>query len=117
MKNTIVPEIERKFATELAPTKLGQIEEQLTHVVEKFIEKIEKEDDASIRKSPCSKRKVLKKIRNLFHDFKERKLAYQKPREILGQQNSYSRTDTDTTFMRMKDDPMRNGQLKAGYAL
>lgn len=29
--------------------------------------------------------------------------------------NSYSKTDTDATFMRMKDDHMMNGQLKAGY--
>ncbi|PNY18164.1 Transposase DDE domain protein [Streptococcus parauberis] len=31
--------------------------------------------------------------------------------------NSFSKTDTDATFMRMKDDHMRNGQLKAGYNL
>ena len=29
--------------------------------------------------------------------------------------NSYSKTDPDATFMRMKDDHMRNGQLKPGY--
>jgi transposase len=31
--------------------------------------------------------------------------------------NSYSRTDPDATFMRMKDDHMRNGQLKPAYNL
>src|SRR5690625_160727 len=35
--------------------------------------------------------------------------------EIFGDRNSYSKTDHDATFMRMKDDYMRNGQLKAGY--
>ena len=29
--------------------------------------------------------------------------------------NSYSKTDPNATFMRMKDDHMRNGQLKPGY--
>ena len=29
--------------------------------------------------------------------------------------NSYSKTDPDSTFMRMKDDQMRNGQLKPAY--
>ena len=29
--------------------------------------------------------------------------------------NSYSKTDVDATFMRMKEDHMRNGQLKPGY--
>jgi len=31
--------------------------------------------------------------------------------------NSFSKTDTDATFMRMKDDHMMNGQLKPGYNL
>ena len=35
--------------------------------------------------------------------------------KILGQRNSYSKTDQDATFMRMKEDHMRNGQLKPGY--
>lgn len=29
--------------------------------------------------------------------------------------NSYSKTDPDATFMRMKEDHMRNGQLKPAY--
>ena len=40
---------------------------------------------------------------------------YQEQEEILGERNSYSKTDTDATFMRMKDDHMKNGQLKAAY--
>lgn len=34
-----------------------------------------------------------------------------------GTRNSYSKTDTDATFMHMKDDHMRNGQLKPAYNL
>lgn len=40
---------------------------------------------------------------------------YEKQLEILGDRNSYSKTDPDATFMRMKDDHMKNGQLKAAY--
>jgi hypothetical protein len=29
--------------------------------------------------------------------------------------NSYSKTDPDATFMHMKEDHMRNSQLKPGY--
>ncbi|MBK6499002.1 MAG: hypothetical protein IPG00_12905 [Saprospiraceae bacterium] len=32
--------------------------------------------------------------------------------EILGERNSYSKTDQDAVFMRLKDDHMQNGQLK-----
>ncbi len=34
---------------------------------------------------------------------------------ICGNRNSYSKTDHDATFMHMKEDYMRNGQLKPGY--
>ena len=33
----------------------------------------------------------------------------------MGQRNIYSKTDKDATFMRMKEDHMRNGQLKTAY--
>lgn len=42
---------------------------------------------------------------------------YEKQQQVLGERNSYSKTDQDATFMRMKEDHMKNGQLKAGYNL
>ena len=51
----------------------------------------------------------LDELRRRWADYEE-KLA------IMGERrNSYSKTDTDATFMRMKEDHMRNGQLKPGY--
>ena len=41
--------------------------------------------------------------------------SYEQHLDKMGDRNSYSKTDPDATFMRMKDDHMRNGQLKAGY--
>lgn len=40
---------------------------------------------------------------------------YDNKREVLGSRNSYSKTDEDATFMRMKEDAMLNGQLKTEY--
>ena len=40
---------------------------------------------------------------------------YTKQEETLGKRNSYSKTDQDATFMRMKEDHMKNGQLKPAY--
>ncbi|WP_407933776.1 hypothetical protein [Draconibacterium orientale] len=40
---------------------------------------------------------------------------YEQQLETLGTRNSYSKTDTDATFMRMKEDLMNNGQLKPVY--
>ena len=42
---------------------------------------------------------------------------YAKQEAILKGRSSYSKTDPDATFMRMKDDYMQNGQLKPGYNL
>src|SRR5699024_11791917 len=50
-----------------------------------------------------------------FLEIIDRKQKYQKDIEIFEERNSYSKTDPDATFMRMKDDYMQNGQLKAGY--
>lgn len=41
---------------------------------------------------------------------------YEEQLKTMGSdRNSYSKTDPDATFMRMKDDHMRNGQLKPAY--
>ena len=46
----------------------------------------------------------------------EAKLAqYELYNSLFDGRNSFSKTDTDATFMHMKEDHMRNGQLKPGY--
>lgn len=43
-------------------------------------------------------------------------MEYKESFEIMGKdRNSYSKTDLEATFMRMKEDHMRNGQLKPAY--
>ncbi len=68
------------------------------------------------RKQPKSKAQQLKQaIRQLQEDYLPRLHQYEDQQEILDGRNSYAKTDHDATFMRMKDDHMGNGQLKAGY--
>ena len=40
---------------------------------------------------------------------------YKDQEQILQGRNSYSKTDQGATFMRLKEDHMKNGQLKPGY--
>ena len=40
---------------------------------------------------------------------------YKQQEQILAGRKSYRKTDPDATFMRMKEDHMRNGQLKPAY--
>lgn len=49
-------------------------------------------------------------------EYFERSEQYEEALRTLGNgRNSYSKTDPDATFMHMKEDHMRNGQLKPGY--
>ena len=56
-----------------------------------------------------------KQLAKLQQEHLPRLEKYENQLEILGQRNSYSKTDTDATFMRMKEDHMKNGQLKPAY--
>ena len=53
----------------------------------------------------------------MLESYCERKRQYADCKRILRGRNSFSKTDRDATFMRMKEDHMKNGQLKPGYNL
>ena len=55
------------------------------------------------------------RIQQLAEDYLPRLKKYEAQEAILDGRNSYAKTDHDATFMRMKEDHMKNGQLKAGY--
>ena len=63
------------------------------------------------RKSP------LQKSIETLEEYLERLKGYTKKLHICGKRNSYSKTDPDATFMRMKEDAMGNGQLKPAFNL
>ncbi|WNS41935.1 transposase [Paenibacillus sp. MMS20-IR301] len=56
-----------------------------------------------------------KAVRKLRKVLLPRLLKYEQYQRLLGDRNSFSKTDPDATFMRMKEDHMRNGQLKPDY--
>ena len=63
------------------------------------------------RKSP------LQKSIETLEDYLEHLKGYTKKLYICGSRNSFSKTDPDATFMRMKEDAMGNGQLKPAFNL
>ncbi len=66
----------------------------------------------NLKQPSKQQQKALKELENKHIP----KLAeYEKHLDILGKRNSYSKTDTDATFMRLKDNHMKNGQLKPAY--
>lgn len=50
-------------------------------------------------------------------EWREKMVNHQQRLAICRTRNSYSKTDTDATFMRVKEDPMRTGQLKSSFNL
>lgn len=79
--------------------------------VEKTVKKIEK----LISKNPKASAKAKAKLRYIQKNFSQNLDKYEKQEELLEGRGSYSKTDPDATFMRMKDDHMQNGQLKPAY--
>ena len=61
------------------------------------------------------RKSALQKAVEAVEDWLARWKRYTRDVHICGDRNSYSKTDHDATFLRMKEDHMRNGQLKPGY--
>ncbi len=60
------------------------------------------------------KSKIQKLIEEL-QEYYKRQEKYNTHNRLFEGRNSYSKTDSDATFMHMKDDHMRNSQLKPAY--
>ena len=56
-----------------------------------------------------------KAIKTLENKLLPKLEEYEQHLETMDNRNSYSKTDSDATFMRMKEDHMLNGQLKPAY--
>lgn len=78
------------------------------------LEEVVKNIDEKLTINP--KNKILKKAKkDIIENYQPRLKKYEEQEEILEDRNSYSKTDKDATFMRMKEDHMKNGQLKPAY--
>ncbi len=109
-----------------------KLESKIRNII-KQIEKGIQEDNraADETPTPINSNELKEKIRELNADQKrsreeekqikeltkhQSKLReYEQHLDTLGPRNSYSKTDPDATFMRMKEDHMGNGQLKPAY--
>lgn len=84
-----------------SPEKVAQTVEQINQALEgKAVDK-----------------KVKQKLNYAKKNWPAKLQEYAQKQEIMGERNSYSKTDHDATFMRMKEDHMKNGQLKPAYNL
>ena len=77
-----------------------------------------KEEEGIVFVHGIGKRKTqIQKSIETLEEYLEKLKEYTKKIHRCGDRNSYSKTDPDATVMRMKEDHMRNGQLKPAYNL
>lgn len=83
-------------------------------ITAKQVESVVESLDRKLAEKPDEK-ELKKKSREFKRDILPRKQRYEEALAAFNGRNSYSKTDHDATFMRMKEDAMLNGQLKPGY--
>jgi len=109
-------QMEMSEDAEMTEQVLNEVAQELEEKVEQLTEEFSNESNPSVRKEIREKRSQIKKVtKQIKEDFIPRMAKYKIQNEIFGVRNSFSKTDKDATFMRMKEDHMKNGQLKPGY--
>lgn len=96
--------------------------EEMENNEPEYFEKIDQESikttistiNKALKDKPVNK-KVRQKLDYASKNWPDNLKKYEQQEKTLGKRNSYSKTDPDATFMRMKEDHMLNGQLKPGY--
>jgi len=115
-KERIVKQLEELWAytQQVAKNELEETVPDLTAIdAKKVTETIEKINTAL--KDKQVDKKVAQKLNYAKREWPAKLDKYEQQQEILKDRGSYSKTDPDATFMRMKEDHMLNGQLKPGY--
>ena len=90
--------------------------ETLTSVISELQDSLSAEPQPADKEQKKQQREKKKQIKEL-EKHREKLCEYDGRLEQIGDRNSMSKTDTDATFMRMKEDAMNNGQTKPGYNL
>lgn len=108
-----IEELERAEGQEHGEGDLAELGESAELTSEKLTATVERLE-AVLREKPKA-RSVKRVVRQIRRNYLPRLHKYEQQQRILGDRNSFSKTDPDATFMRMKEDHMRNGQLKPGY--
>lgn len=80
-----------------------------------YLNKIKEKENIEFVNGKGKRKTNLQRLIESTEEFLERQMKYSEYNKIFDGRNSFSKTDTDATFMHMKDDHMRNAQLKPGY--
>ena len=102
-----------KDYSELGDTPITS--DDIKEAAQKIEDKLQELDAKDDEDSKELKKKLTKSAKLIKKDYLPRKEKYELHNTKFNGRNSFSKTDEDATFMRMKEDHMLNGQLKPGY--
>ncbi|USQ68624.1 IS1182 family transposase [Companilactobacillus allii] len=114
-----IKEVETTAFSESLPMDYDNLDLTIAKLEER-IEQLDLKVEETKKISPNSAkrvRRIMKSKLNKTKHISEKHDKYSEDMKIFGERNSFSKTDHDATFMRVKEDPMQNGQLKPGYNL
>ena len=94
-----------------------QITQQTLKRLRKTLYKLKKEEGIEFVHGIGKRKHTLQRSIETLEGYIAKIKEYKEKIRTCGKRNSYAKTDTDATFMRMKEDAMLNGQLKPAYNL
>jgi transposase len=109
----LAEEITKLYFTEFIVSK-DTVNEDMEKMAA-FLEQKKNEEGTEFVFGSGKRKSNLQKLLEALYSYQGRQKGYDESNELFDGRNSYSKTDTDATFMRMKDDHMKNGQLKPAY--
>jgi len=80
-----------------------------------FLEKKKQDGNIEFVYGSGKRKHNVQKLLEALYSYQVRQQGYDESNGTFAGRNSYSKTDKDATFMGVKDDHMRNGQLKPAY--
>ena len=106
----LAEEIDKLYSQEFMVGK-----ESINEDIEKmmsFLEQKKREEKIEFVSGSGKRKDNIQKLLEALYSYQGRQKGYDESNATFEGRNSYSKTDKNATFMRMKDDYMRNGQLK-----
>ena len=104
---TVLETAEQTLALEENEAEEELSSEEMARRAEAILDKMDRDG--------ISNKKMRKAVEKVKSEKAPKMREYEDKLETMGERNSFSKTDPDATFMRMKEDAMNNGQTKPGY--
>lgn len=110
----VLAKLNNEFNASLPLTESSITVETLQKAID-FLKKKQNDEKIELVYGAGKRKTELQRALETMQDFLVRQTKYDCYNETFAGRNSFSKTDTDATFMHMKEDHMRNSQLKPGY--